>query len=238
MEGSIMNLRYALLALILAAVPAQADPTVTLAWNSCTGPINVQADPGAPLSLVASVTGQTEGHKAFQVRVLLRPYGSFMPDAWRFDEGGCQGPLRRTFNHYSQDPNCPQFHGDEPSLEITDFALDVNVNHYRFVYATAYPFGIPTADPNTRYMMVRMNLDHTFSTQAPSIPGETCGGFYQQMCFFLYKAEWVDMSGAERTYNVNSERLAMNDPYYSACFSTAVPAKPATWGAIKNTYRN
>ena len=231
-------LRFLLVLLAVLPAPALAQPQVSLSWDSCTGPVIVSRPPGQPISLYASVIGQSEGHKAFQVRILLRPQGSTLPDAWRFDASGCQGLSQLAFDHYSSNPNCPQLFGDEPAVQIPDYAFDANVNRWRFVYAVAYPFGIPTANPATRYHMVRMILDHTYSTVAPTVPGETCGGFNEPMCFYLYKAEWVDMSGAERTYQVNSEYLAMNDPYQAACFSTAVPAKPATWGAIKNTYRN
>lgn len=233
-----MNLRYAFFAFALISSPAFAEPVVSLDWNACHGPINVASQPGQPISLYASVIGQSEGHKAFQVRILLRPNGSVLPDAWRFDANGCQSLARLGFNHYSNDPNCPQFHGDEPQVEIPDFAFEPALNRWRFVYAVAYPFGIPTADPNVRYTMVRLIMDHTFSTEAPTVPGETCGGFFEPMCFYLYKAEWVDMAIVEHTYNVNQWFLTVNDPNGIACYSVAVPARAATWGAIKNTYRN
>jgi len=46
-------------ALVLFASPVLAEPTVSINWNSCTGPIQAAAQPGQPLSLYASVIGQT-----------------------------------------------------------------------------------------------------------------------------------------------------------------------------------
>jgi hypothetical protein len=101
-----------------------------------------------------------------------------------------------------------------------------------------HPTVVTNVDPAIRYHLVRIVLDHTYSTLGPTVPGESCGGFAEPMCFYLTRAEWVTMDIVERNFLVNQEYLTMNDPNFFACFSGTVPARAATWGTIKAQYRD
>jgi hypothetical protein len=228
-----------LLLAVLSATSARGAGvgSVALSWDACNGPINRALAPGTKVALVASVYGQSLGHKAFQVRIFLRPVGSVLPDAWRFDQGGCQGLQRISFEYLQAADACPAFQGDLPSVQVPDYAFDPVYNRWRIVFADAYPSGIAAPDPNVRYEMARIVFDHTHSVVGSASPDGSCGGLETPMCFYLRTAEWVSMTGDEVPFLVNQDFLTVNDPTFVSCGSSEVPARPATWGAVKAQYR-
>ena len=83
------------LALLFLANFAEAAGTVRIDWDSCpnASPVNKTIVPGQVVSLFLSVIGQSATHTGYRTVVDVVPAtGAPYPDAWRFDEGGCQGP--------------------------------------------------------------------------------------------------------------------------------------------------
>jgi len=90
--------------------------------------------------------------------------------------------------------------------------------------------------PTTRYLLGRFGFDLTAAVAGPSDPGNTCGGFEQPMCFKVSHASWLDPTFIERSFIISSSALAVSFNGPGPCFG-AVPARPATWGSIKDQYR-
>ena len=84
-----LSLTPAILAVSLFALPAHAQ-TVDLSWNTCSPIVTSKIAPeGALVSFYASITGQSEGHKGYELWWLVGNASQALPDAWRFDGAGC-----------------------------------------------------------------------------------------------------------------------------------------------------
>jgi hypothetical protein len=117
------------LLLVLAAAaaapgPATAVGTVDLSWNACS-PVVPTLERGAPgpVTLFASVVGQDQAHKSYQVRLYIDAYPLAFPDAWRFDAAGCQGSSFIEIRHLppaAVAKACPAMQGAVPGLQVKD----------------------------------------------------------------------------------------------------------------------
>src|SRR5689334_15465233 len=77
-------------ALAVAGVSGATEGTVSMTWDSCTGPLDKTTAVGASYDLYISVIGQDERHKAYDVRFWYGNSSQEVPDAWRFDADGCE----------------------------------------------------------------------------------------------------------------------------------------------------
>jgi len=231
--------------LVVLVVPSRAQGaagTIDLSWNACS-PLVADINPAGPgpISLYASVSGHSDPHEGYEVWGYVGDAKDLLPDAWAFQEGGCQGPSRFRVDHLPPAEvadKCPAFQGDELSLQIKSFHLATPASGFpqtmgNFVIANVYPSdgGIVNPDPNQRYFLARFLFDHTNSVAGAST-GEQCGGYEQSMCLFLAPARCNYVyQGIESRFTPGQ----MFVTFRGECKS--VPANAATWGQIKGQYR-
>ena len=248
-----MNRRFSLAASLfvltgigVAPHPASAVPTVDLSWNACS-PVVPSLPRGAPgpISMFVSVVGQEEGHTAYQMYLFVRrPAGGAFPDAWRFDPTGCQGSSFIEMRHLpptAMAKSCPAFQGGGNSLQIKNYNYLPSTGRAQLVVANSYPSGVSAPDPATRYFLLGVVFDHTYSVAGAGDPGVTCGGFEHDMMVsfdsgcvsgcFPRPPSWLDLQGNERDFAVGQGTLT----FCGSC--VPVPAIAKTWGSIKGRYR-
>ena len=237
-----------LLFLGAASTSAFAQGAVSLNWDTCTGPINKSVTAAMVPSPVIdiSVLGQSLVHQAYQVQISVGGNGP-LRDAWRFDPAGCQSTPYYTIDHLSLAKACPSFQGTLASVQVKDVGhvppLDpghYSTNYMRVTLYNTYPPGILTGvNPLTRYFLMAVNFNHASSVVGPGSAGLTCGNFENPICFKMIRNYYLDPGGLEHPFGRN---VSAGAPLFvtfnggGAC--TAVPAKAATWGAIKSQYRN
>jgi hypothetical protein len=236
-----------LVLLSLGVSPARAaNGVVSLTWDGCTGPmLKTSSGPGI-YSIYVSVLGIDVPNKAYDVRVVYGDVNQLVPDAWRFDAAGCHTASALTIDQLpllAESKTCPPFMQESaPSLQIKDVGFSPPSDPYpnslmRLVLANSYPNGVSIVEPLTRYHLGRFVFDHALSVEGPGTPGSTCGGLESAMCFKLFKATFLDMNGIETPFNYPAiPAVTMNDLQQASC--SAVPARPTTWGQLKNQYRN
>jgi hypothetical protein len=240
----------ALAVLGFASTSQAADGVIDLSWNACAPVVqDITTTTPGQYSLYASVLGIDVAHQAYEVTLLYSNASSTVPDAWRFDPAGCQGSSFVTIDHLAPSvvaKTCPSFQGALQSVQVKDVAFvppsDTGsgylTTNMRISLYNAYPAGIPTTNPLTRYFLMRVLFDHTFSVVGPTTPGVNCGGFEESICFKLARANYLDLNGAEHPFG---RAVASGAPLFVTFNGPAgcagVPAQPKTWGQIKNQYR-
>jgi hypothetical protein len=228
---------------------ARAVPTVDLSWNNCSPIVPAVTNPVAgPHHLFVSVTGQEAGHQSYQVFLYVRSAGGYsLPDAWRFDATGCQGPGNLEIRHLPPGfaaKSCPAFQGTLSRFQIKDYVYDPATGRARLVLVNTYPPGVAAPDPATRYFLLDAIFDHTNSVVGPGEPAATCGGFERDIVVSFLSdfpcqigvctpqpPTWLDLQGMEHDFAIGQGTATF-------CGSCApVPATATTWGQIKGAYR-
>jgi len=230
-----------LLGCVLAS-QAVAAGAVRLDWDTCAmSPVNRTLMDPDPVQCFVTVRGQAEAHDGYHVRLAVIPStGSAFPDAWRFDVAGCQGS--NYIEMYSDDPTgflsktCPVFSGTATALTIRDYSVDPTIGRGQIVFAKAYPSGSTSFNPAWRYFLFVVIFEHYNSTVGATVPGTSCGGLETPICLLITLAEWHSMDGVTAPWAIERESITVNDPAATAC-SAATPARPSTWGAVKDQYR-
>lgn len=244
-----------MLVLAATATSSFAAPSLSLNWNTCTGPIDLAVTGGAAIDGYASVFGQTQTSKAYQIRVLAGSAGGPLADAWRFDPTGCEGTTFYSLNSFAQSAAskaCPSFQGNVAGVHIPDFSYDPTTGKALITFANAYPNtdangvdqGNPAAtNPAVHYCLCDYHFDLSFATVAPTDPGNTCGGVGVPVCFAIAPLgatagpSWLDVNNNEIPWAVSSGFLTTNDPTDASHCPGVVPAAPTTWGHLKGQYR-
>jgi hypothetical protein len=227
-------------ALLLPARAQAAAGTIDLSWNACS-PLVADLDPTGPgpLSLYASVIGHSDPHDGYEVWGYLGDADDLLPDAWAFQQGGCQGSSRFQVDHLPPAEvasACPAFQGDLVSLQIKAFQRATPSSGFpqtlgNFVIANVYPKGVGNPDPNQRQFLARFLFDHTHSVPGAT-SGDQCGGYERSLCFFLHPARLNYVhQGIESRFTPGQVFVT----FRGECKS--VPAAGATWGQIKGRYR-
>jgi hypothetical protein len=238
-----------LLLLSVAASSAFAEGNVNLSWDTCVGPIDKAVLPGTQAFAFASVLGMATASSGYEVDLAIGTPGSQLADAWRFDPSGCEGSSLIAMD---QNPTaavskvCPALQGQAASLQIKDYSYDTITGKARLVFANAYPTGFSSPVVTTRYHLVNVKFDMTFGVNGPADPAIACGGLEKPVCIALTKQIYIQYSavpgdpanGTEHTWGVAQDHITSNDPQNTTRCPGAVPARPATWGQIKNTYHN
>lgn len=243
-----------LAALTFAGTSQAANGLVDFTWTSCVGTQDLTTSTPAAYTVFLSVIGFDQPHQAYETTFIYGDATGGVQDAWRFDPNGCQGTSSLgTIQHLAPSlvsKVCPSFQGALQSVQVkaidfvppSDTGSGYLTTNMRCSLFNAYPnggAGSPNQNPLIRYFLMAVVFDHTFSVQGPTTPGVDCGGWAAPVCFKLARANYLDLSGAEIPFGRNvlpgaSEFVTFNGG--AAC--TAVPAKAATWGAIKSQYRN
>lgn len=244
------------LGVFLAAGPAEsASGVITMSWDGCaSGVSDVATTPGGVSSLYFSVLGNDELHTGYQVRFMFGSAEKTVPDAWRFDEGGCNGGSDLLqINHLppaAVSKSCPAFQGAGPSFQIRQFAL----MPAGAAYATSLMRGLLVdsyetpvqSNPAQRYFLAEFRFDHMFSVNGTTTPGVDCGGLETPLCFYLLNGSdqaagtgwsgYVRASdGLEYPFAVSSlSDVAATVNGIPGCFHVSTPA--TTWGQLKHVY--
>ena len=265
-----LALALAVLAMGASSPIARAQPRIDLSWDDCSPIVAAKssATDSSSATLFVSVTGLTETYDAYSVKLW---YGTDMqcqatttstPDAWRFDDAGCQTRALIQLFYGTSNKSCPPAADPLTALRVE------SVNHGPLQFDPDTPVGAMhiraiasfeprTPDPGTRYLMLGIRFDHTWSTSGAGTPGLTCGGLEVPVCFSLwpgightqggpgnpYCNDWgrprssyyrpdntevpIPPGQAYVTYNVSGS---------FGCFE-ATPAQATTWGQIKGRYR-
>jgi hypothetical protein len=228
--------------LLLAAVTgtASAVPAVRISWDNCT-PLIINKDitPGSTASLFASVGGQDQGHKGYEIQMRLGTGSAPLPDAWRFDADGCQGPALVALDHLPSGTlvkTCPAMQGNLQSVQVKAYDYDASSGKARIAVFNTYPAGQPTANPATRYFMARAGFDHSFSVDGETTPGVDCGRLAAPICVHGVAANWLDINGATLAFAYENEFVNSRDPNNLSRCPGATPTQPITWGKIKDQY--
>jgi hypothetical protein len=243
-----------LLALTLsigAAAPAgagQNSGTVSLAWDSCDGPVDKTADTPGVYTAFASVVGTDLVHVLYAVTLIYGDGDQSVPDAWRFDTLGCQGASSLKLDFLPSKTigqSCPAFiQNIADPLVITEVRFNPPAYYQypstcmRVEVEVAYP-GSVQADPLTRYFLAGFNFDHSHSAIGGGDPPNSCGGLETPMCFKLAALNTLVVNSAYQVqsfaHDPNQSVLTFNPGSAGAC--AAVPARAVTWGQIKAQYR-
>ena len=229
-----MSVRWCVVLLALALCPdAFAAATARINWDSCSGPLNKQVLNPAVYTVSVSVTGHAEIHKGHDLFVSIA--GTPFPDAWRFDEGGCQlyAPFTCSWKPPIEEVTCYAFSGPMPILiPLARYNYDPLAGKATVVCAAVYAPATGTAF--TRYLLGRLSFDHTQSSPDPTV--ETCGGIATPVCIALTKADWLNADGQEVPFDIEQGFVTANDATGGVC-EAPTPARAATWGTIRGMYR-
>jgi hypothetical protein len=136
--------------LLLAATASlsSAAGVVSINWDTCSGPTDKTPLPAAAAQkIVLSVIGHDQPHKAYDVRIRLSQPGG-LRDAWRFDDGGCEGPARYAIRMID-DSTCPAFMQSATGLQIRKYDYDSVTQTAMGLFANAYT-DVISPDPATR----------------------------------------------------------------------------------------
>jgi len=223
--------------LAVPRVSQAAVGTVDVFWDGCTGPIDKTTTTPGLYAIFISVLGHDQPQKAYDVRIIYGDANQQVPDAWRFDNDGCQ-----TSSGITQDVTskvCPPFSQNAAgALQIKKVIFSPPQDPYaqtlmQVLLANSYQ-DVPVVNPATRYFLERIQFDHNASVVGAGTPGLTCGGMEVPMCFKLSYATWLDLAGNEIPFARGNTQVSWQGP--SAC--SGVPVQAKTWGSIKSQYRN
>ena len=243
-----------------AAPPARAAPLSHLAWDTCAGPaVRALAPRTSAVTIVLSVTGVDFAHQGFAASFALAgddPHDCRAvdearrepADAWRFDVVGCQGPGRARFDFASGATlGCPWI-GGAPAAPAYGQHVDpapsfLPPEWIRFLGTATYPT-VPAPLAGQALLLFAVTLDLGDARAGAGTAG-TCGGLETPLygvdawserveslaCIERsLEAVIVDADGVPRPIAPGGARLTLD--------VTALPARAATWGAIKAQYRD
>jgi hypothetical protein len=159
-----------LVALLLAAAPTVADAQyVRLSWGTCDPQVadTTFSGPGIYKLVVSAigVDGTLIGHDS---KITIGPG---IQDAWRFDDGGCQGGERLAITSNGLSKTCPPLRGTNP-LAITLYGYDAGTHTVELRLALVFDEFSASAD--TRYTLWQLTFDHTYSVAGADSEVATC----------------------------------------------------------------
>jgi len=227
-------------ALCLAA-PSWAQPQLQLSWPSYTAGVlacntQVQANSFTTArheTLYVFVTNLQASDVNIGTDVRLG-IGPSTPDAWRFDDLGCQTGAGLAVDQAGIGKTCPSLKGTSP-LPLSNFNFDAISGKSELRLVIAYDPFTPTG-PATKYVAWRVIFDHSFSVVGAGSPPATCGGAEVPVCISSNGSKINMQTG----FAVAFQFLSPNDQYVtwnSIVDCSGVPTRPSTWGRLKGLYR-
>lgn len=222
----------ALALLVVVAGAAQAQQAYPgcwrLSWNSCTPQVPDQAFTTASIyKLVLSATLVDQPNVGHDSNIIIGPN---VPDAWRFDDLGCQTGSQLVLSATAFAKTCPAMKGLNP-LAITFYGYDAVSKNAALRLAITYD-AIATPVAATRYTLWQISFDHTYSVLGASTPGETCGGAGQGLNLDVDFCQMLQSNGV-----ANFIGMCSGDARCTWAGGPPVPTVPATWGKVKGLYR-
>jgi hypothetical protein len=224
-----------------------------LSWDTCDPWVQDKFGFGGGIYRVVEslygLSGTTVGTET-QIRISFGDPANGAPDAWRFDNAGCQTLSRLSATNSSTDPACPAM-GSNPVSSIQCW-YDSDNNDYFMRNAlllrltTTFDEFAPSAA--TRYTAWQIAFDHSHSKFGPTSSDKSyCGNLEQGANFLIDYARTITSTGQQ----VDLASCDVNQFFYcgyitwdgGAYWTEAggncgpVRTLPATWGKLKGMYR-
>jgi len=241
----------------LASVAHAQTGCARLSWNSCDSwnQHSCWQGPGS-YRLVLSVAGLGTPNIGtdFNIRLRLNTSCGFTgyPDAWRFDDAGCQTGSRLGLSSDALNPSCPALKGSS-TQSFTNFSIEQSQEAANLRLAIIYDSVTP--DPATRYTLWTITFDHSHSIEGASPPDHSsCGGAEECIFFLVDTAILLATSGVPLNFTGCDVNLYPPAPaaVWGECFvcgpsdpailagvsdCAPVPTRSSTWGRVRATYR-
>lgn len=204
-------------------------PYAWLSWATCEPQTQNQnfLGPGVYDLIVSArdLPPTTSGHDS---RIYVLFNGDFtpaLPDAWRFDIGGCQGPGRLQAYPVAV-AGCPALLGAN-AVTNASFVMDPNGPE---LHLTA-TYDNLASDPNARYVMWRIRFDHSNSIAGSDSDPTNCDGAGTPLQF--------DLDLHSQVFLGNGGHVDMAPDGGAALWQGGPPVRtqPTTWGRLKGLYR-
>ena len=225
-------------ALSVAATVGWAQaPQARLSWGSCVAQVANATFPGGPTyTLVASAKNLTaaDANVGFNLNLLIGPNA---PDAWRFDDPGCQTQSQVATNTNAFDKAaCPALKGASP-LGSTNFFFDTGTGRLLVNLSNTFDTFTPVA--GTTYTMYQVIFDHSASVVGAGNPPSTCGGAELGVCIALDPATSVLLAATGSAVPFGFSPAAEGFVTWNGGNGCpgSVPTEPTTWGKVKGMYR-
>jgi hypothetical protein len=235
----------ALLSCIAGAAQAQ-NGCARLSWVSCATWVENQnyAGPNSyKLNLSYFGVGAPNVGVENQIRIRhLEKVGntisSAVPDAWHFEDTppGCQNVLGAgaSQDNLATGTGCAAFRGPSPLL-APNFQIDLDGSAIISLNETYNNFS-PVA--TTRYSVLNVAFDHSFSVTGPTTPGG-CGGVELCENFSIDFAMLDALSGFQlplTNCDQDPTRADGTVATWNGGCEQPVAATPTTWGKLKGMY--
>lgn len=232
----------ALLASLSGAAHAQTG-CARLSWNTCDPWVLNQnfVSPGQ-YRLVESVYGLGTPNVGTDTQIQIWWHTSpYIPDAWRFDDGGCQSG-RMTVSNANFSKSCPAMKGTNTQVNAY-YVVDPN-GRATIRLAIAYDPVAPIA--TGRYALWQVTFDHSLSAVGPT-PADQSSCGYADACglmsfdfvrVFTTTGQVLSLPGCDvPCFDAawNATGYCADWPPYFQCFP--VPTQAQTWGRVRATYR-
>jgi hypothetical protein len=202
---------------------------VRLSWGTCSPQVSTQDFHGPDVyTLIASVRGVPMVNVGHDTEITIAPG---VPDAWRFDDGGCQTLKRIDLKNEPLGADCPAMLGFN-SLTITDYQEDPH-GAGSATLRLAITYDDLATDPNQRYVLWKIGFDHSHSVAGTDNDPATCDGVDVPVTLTV-------MTHILLTYG-QYQLPAAPEPSDSEVRWTGlmVPVRTqnTTWGRLKSLYR-
>ncbi len=216
--------------MVVIAGAVQAQETTRLAWNSCNAVPDQTFTGPAIYKLVLSCIGATGLYSGHDTLVNLGPAFP-IPDAWRFDDLGCEGNTLIAFSNAGLVKTCPALQGTAP-LGITNYGYDTNISPYVQI-RMANTFNEFNAVSTQRYTLFIVSFDMTYAVTGPGDPPNSCGGAEIGMNFQSMGTEFLHTDGHLSKDTTNSELFAT----WQGGAPIPTQTTTTTWSRMKGLYR-
>lgn len=214
--------------------------TIDLSWGACSPIVASQSvAPGGTASLWVSVTGLDEPHRAYEFWILVENSAHSLPDAWRFEAGGCGETSPVRIQHLppaEAAAACPALQGNLQSFQITAYYPAPAMSGFpatanMIVLANAYGGQSSPADPGRRFAG-RILFDHASSVVGPPADAASCGGLEEPVTFTFWssRVSYVVDGNLLRPFMIG------NGSVVASAAGLPVPTESTTWGWIKGIY--
>jgi hypothetical protein len=232
---------------------AQAAGCSRLSWGTCDPWVENTSFTGpATYVLVWSIAGTGDSTTGTDGVIHIGNFGlAPVPDAWRFDDGGCQTFSRIGLSTAGFSKSCAAFQGGN-SLPIASCVLDQYGQPDLYL---ADSFDLFTPNAANRYTAWVVNFDHSFSSVGPTPPFDsTCGGAERCVNLVLTYAHYVTADNQTVLMPSCDSDPSFPAPYWSAVRPGSTSSnsgfalwnggclvfdatRPSTWGRLKGLYR-
>lgn len=248
---------------LLVLAPAASQAQVYATWGGCSAPEFSNENWSAGdhvLTVYVTGVGGTYDASSFTLVVADRcsQEGRYLPDAWRFEPGGCQeGRLRVAYPATAN--GCGDIGLGGISVEnvtaqiVQEFLTPRDTLSYpAIVVRVDHAFAPTTFDPAQRYVLAQIHFDMS-STVADAAPSDqVCGCGSTQRGLWITSGRLEGPDGGPPLYGANAASWnnwfpCVIDPFARktaggatiasdpSCLTTATRAQ--SWGGIKGMYR-